>query len=54
MSQRRDDTTEPPPGPPDERAPGSYYYDDATGYAPYDPAQDEADDDTGEHSAPTA
>jgi hypothetical protein len=53
MSQRRDDTTEPPDDTPAERAPGRYYYDDSTGYEPYDPAQDEADDDTGEHTAPS-
>jgi len=41
MSQRRDDTTEPPGHAPADRAPGDYYYDDATGYEPYDPAQDE-------------
>jgi hypothetical protein len=36
-----------------ERAPGSYYYDDATGYEPYDPAQDEDDeDDNAETIAP--
>lgn len=27
-----------------ERRPGDYYYDDATGYEPYDPAADEEDD----------
>ncbi len=46
MSQRRDDTTEPrehPPATP-ARAPGRYYYDDATGYEPYNPAPDEDDD----------
>ena len=52
MSQRRDDTTEPPERAraDRERAPGDYYYDDATGYEPYDPAQDETDntDDTTE------
>ncbi|HEX8071272.1 MAG TPA: hypothetical protein VF546_15055 [Pyrinomonadaceae bacterium] len=47
MSQRRDDTTEPPPHAParGERTPAGYYYDDATGYELYDPAQDEADAD---------
>ncbi len=43
MSERRDDTTEPlerdaPPEP--ERQPQNYYYDDATGYEVYDPAED--------------
>lgn len=47
MSQRRDDTTEPP-----ARAPGDYYYDDATGYERYDPAQDEPDD-TNQHAPPS-
>jgi hypothetical protein len=43
MSQRRDDTTDAPDDAPTrrERAPGDYYYDDATGYEVYDPAQDE-------------
>ena len=41
MSERRDDTTEPPERAPHERPRGDYYYDDATGYEPYDPAQDE-------------
>ena len=59
MSQRRDDTTEEPARAPNERArraPGSYYYDDATGYKPYDPAQDEdgEDDDTGDDPAASA
>ena len=58
MSQRRDDTTEEPSGARNEhaRAPGSYYYDDATGYKPYDPAQDEdgEDDDTDDDPAAPA
>ena len=41
MSQRRDDTTDPHERAPTERAPRNYYYDDATGYELYDPAQDE-------------
>ena len=43
MSQRRDDTTDAPERARArrERAPGDYYYDDATGYEIYDPAQDE-------------
>lgn len=50
MSERRDHSTDTPPAdPPDkrERAPGAYYYDDATGYEVYDPAQeqDQADED---------
>ena len=40
--------TQPEPNPPPAVTPiGSYYYDDATGYEIYDPAQDkDADDDT--------
>ena len=47
MSQRRDDTTDAPDDAPArrERAPGDYYYDDATGYEVYDPAQDENEPD---------
>ena len=49
MSERRDDTTEQdePSRKESERKPGSYYYDDATGYEIYDPAQetDEDEDD---------
>ena len=54
MSQRRDDTTEKPTRSRTERerAPGSYYYDDATGYEPYDPAQDEAGEDDEGSDAP--
>lgn len=46
MNERRDDTTEAEKSPPveRERRPGSYYYDDATGYEVYDPAQDEDED----------
>ncbi|HEX8494216.1 MAG TPA: hypothetical protein VF658_15315 [Pyrinomonadaceae bacterium] len=49
MSERRDDTTEEDESSPvkNERQPGSYYYDDATGYEVYDPAQDaETEDET--------
>lgn len=47
MSQRRDDTTDTQQRAPTkrERAPGDYYYDDATGYEVYDPAQDENEPD---------
>ncbi len=46
MNERRDDTTKPEAE--SRRAPGSYYYDDATGYEPFDPERDEeADDETG-------
>ncbi len=58
MSQPPDDTTESPAPVARERAQeGRYYYDDATGYEPYDPAQDKDDDndDAGEQPvAPTA
>jgi hypothetical protein len=51
MSERRDnttDTTQDEPTNKRARAPGAYYYDDATGYEVYDPAQeqDEADQDS--------
>ena len=48
MSQRRDDTTDAPERAPADGAPapGAYYYDDSTGYEPYDPTQDEAEDTT--------
>ncbi len=47
MSEREADDTPKPDGPPQpERGtpPGSYYYDDATGYAVYDPEAGEEDD----------
>jgi hypothetical protein len=47
MSERRDNTTEGDESSPlkKERRPGSYYYDDATGYEIYDPAQDAVTED---------
>lgn len=39
-----DDTKQPSPGPRPPRAPGAYYYDDQTGYEPYDPSLDEDED----------
>ena len=44
MTERRDDTTK--PGDESRPAPGDgrYYYDDATGYEPYDPDEEEEDD----------
>ena len=44
MTERRDDTTK--PGDESRPAPGAgrYYYDDATGYEPYDPDEEEEDD----------
>ncbi len=46
MSERPDDTTERDEASHArrERHPGSYYYDDATGYEIYDPAQDDEDE----------
>ena len=46
MSERRDDTTEQDEASraERERQPGKYYYDDATGYEIYDPAQDDEED----------
>ncbi len=47
MSQREpDDTTKPDAPPTRGREPGGYYYDDATGYEVYDPA--DADDAEGD------
>ena len=48
MSEREpDDTPKPADAPTDGRGrrPGDYYYDDATGYEPYDPKADEDDGD---------
>ena len=41
MTERRDDTTKPCDESRPARPPGSYYYDDATGYEPYAPEEDE-------------
>lgn len=56
MSQRRDDTTEPHAHSPAERerTRGSYYDDDATGYEPYDPTQDNDDDNEDAGAQPVA
>jgi hypothetical protein len=54
VTERRDDTTKPS----DESRPapggGSYYYDDATGYEPYTPEEEEGEEDEGEgtHAPP--
>ena len=40
----RDDTKQPAPAPRPRREPGAYYYDDRTGYEPYDPSVDEDGD----------
>ena len=44
MTERRDDTTKPADESRPARPPGRYYYDDATGYEPYDPDEEEEDD----------
>jgi hypothetical protein len=45
MSEPRDDTPErsraPRPAADPEREPGGYYYDDGTGYEPYNPEDDD-------------
>ena len=44
VKERRDDTTKAGgESRPTEREPGAYYYDDATGYEPYAPEDDEAE-----------
>jgi hypothetical protein len=50
MSERRDDTTEQGESSSGngEPRPGSYYYDDATGYELYDPAEDEDETESNE------
>ena len=60
MCERQNDTTEPgerdaPPA--GERPPASYYYDDATNYEIYDPAEDaedEVEEDVDEACGPDA
>ena len=45
MKERRDDTTNRgDESRPPAREPGAYYYDDATGYEPYTPEEDEEAD----------
>jgi hypothetical protein len=55
MNERRDDTPEqdaPSPARQEGQPRHSYYYDDATGYEVYDPAQeDEDDEETGEQAS---
>ena len=41
MNERRDDTTKPEAESRPEPGAGRYYYDDATGYEPYTPEEDE-------------
>ncbi len=52
MTERRDDTTKPC----DESRPapgaGSYYYDDATGYEPYSPEEEEEAEEAGSETPP--
>ena len=43
MKERRDDTTEPDAESRPRRERGAYYYDDATGYEPYAPEEDEGE-----------
>ena len=44
VKERRDDTTNGgAESRPPEREPGAYYYDDATGYEPYAPEEDEGE-----------
>ena len=45
MNERRDDTTKPEAE--SRRAPGAYYYDDATGYEPFDPDEGDGEDEGG-------
>ncbi len=44
MAERKDNTTEPEEPSQSERTPSSYYYDDSTGYEPYDPEKDEEEE----------
>ena len=53
MTERRDDTTKPCDESRPARAPGRYYYDDATGYEPYDPEAEE-EEEGGDEGAPPA
>jgi hypothetical protein len=46
VTERRDDTTKPGDESPPAPGAGRYYYDDATGYEPYDP-EEEAGDEAG-------
>ncbi|MFN2415642.1 MAG: hypothetical protein ABR603_10895 [Pyrinomonadaceae bacterium] len=50
MTERRDDTTKPADESRPAQGAGRYYYDDATGYEVYDPA--EQGDDAPEDDAP--
>ena len=48
VQERRDDITKPEAeSRPERGADGSYYYDDATGYEPYTPEEDEEDSEGG-------
>jgi hypothetical protein len=47
VTERRDDTTKPGGESRPAREHGRYYYDDATGYEPYDP-EEEAEDEAGQ------
>lgn len=53
MNERRDDTTKPgaeKPGAGSCPAPGRYYYDDATGYETYRPAEDDEEEGPGDEA----
>jgi len=56
VNERRDDTTKPgdESRPEPGRGRGRYYYDDATGYETYRPAEDEADEPADEGRAEEA
>jgi hypothetical protein len=44
VNERRDDTTKPEAESRPARERGRYYYDDATGYEPYQPEEEEEDE----------
>jgi len=47
VKERRDDTTNRDAESRPTREPGAYYYDDATGYEPYTPEEDEEESEGG-------
>ena len=56
MTERRDDTTKPRDESRPAPRPGGYYYDDATGYEPYSPEdeEEEPDEDEPANASPRA
>ena len=54
MTERRDDTTKPCDESRPAPAPGRYYYDDTTGYEPYDPREEEEEEGDGDEGTPNA